>query len=152
MKFEFFSKRADKITILEPLQISKLDVVYSLLPQILCARLRSNSLQSSIAFGTLLGDPEGRNCKSSHQRSSVKKGVLRNFTKFTGKHLRQSLFFNKVAGGACNFIKKETRAQVFSCEFCEIFKNTFFTEHLRTTASETFMKFSKTCFPPNYHF
>ena len=34
-----------------------------------------------------------------------------------------------------NFIKKETRAQVFSCEFCEIFKNTIFTEHLRTTAS-----------------
>ena len=28
----------------------------------------------------------------------MKKGVLRNFTKFTKKHLRQSLFFNKVAG------------------------------------------------------
>ena len=27
-----------------------------------------------------------------------KKGVLRNFTKFTGKQLCQSLFFNKVAG------------------------------------------------------
>ena len=27
-----------------------------------------------------------------------KKGVLRNFTKFTGKHLCQSLFYNKVAG------------------------------------------------------
>ena len=25
----------------------------------------------------------------------MKRGVLRNFTKFTGKHLRQSLFFNK---------------------------------------------------------
>ena len=35
--------------------------------------------------------------KSSHRRCSVKKGVLRNFTKFTGKHLHQSLFFNKVA-------------------------------------------------------
>ena len=28
----------------------------------------------------------------------MKKGVLRNFTKFTGKHLRQSLFFNKATG------------------------------------------------------
>ena len=28
----------------------------------------------------------------------LKKGVLRNFAKFTGKHLCQSLFFNKVAG------------------------------------------------------
>ena len=27
---------------------------------------------------------------------------------------------------ACNFIKKDTLAQVFSCEFCEISKNTFF--------------------------
>ena len=33
--------------------------------------------------------------------------------------------------------KKETLAQVFSCEFCNIFKNTFFTEHLRTAASVT---------------
>ena len=28
----------------------------------------------------------------------MQKGVLRNFTKFTGKHLCYSLFFNKVAG------------------------------------------------------
>ena len=69
--------------------------------------------------------------RSSHRRCSVRKGVFRNFAKFTGKHLCQSLFFNKVAGLACNFIKKETLAQVFSCEFCEISKNTFFTEHLR---------------------
>ena len=41
----------------------------------------------------------------------------------TGKHLRQSLFL--VADQVCNFIKKETLAQVFSCEFCEISKNTF---------------------------
>ena len=33
------------------------------------------------------------------------------------------------------FIKKETLPQVFSSEFCEIFKNTFFTEHLLATAS-----------------
>ena len=36
---------------------------------------------------------------------------------------------------ACDFIKKETLPQVFSCEFCKISKNTFFTEHLRATAS-----------------
>ena len=47
-----------------------------------------------------------------------KKGVLRFFTKFTGKHLYQGLFFNKVAG-------LRTLPQVFSCEFCEISKNTF---------------------------
>ena len=60
--------------------------------------------------------------RSSRPNVFCKKGVLRYFTKFTGKHLSQSLF--------CNFIKKETLAQVFSSEFCEISKNTFFIEHL----------------------
>ena len=54
--------------------------------------------------------------RSSHPEVFCKKGVLRNFTKFTGKHLCKSFFF----------IKKETLAQVFSCEFCEISKNTFY--------------------------
>ena len=36
---------------------------------------------------------------------------------------------------ACKFIKKETLVQAFSCEFCEISKNTFFTDYLQTTAS-----------------
>ena len=69
--------------------------------------------------------------RSGHRRFSIKKGVLKNFAKFTGKHLCQSLFFQ-----ACNFIKKETLAQVFFCAFCEIFKNRFFTEHLWMIAFE----------------
>ena len=36
--------------------------------------------------------------KAVVQRCSVRKGALRNFTKFTGKYLCQSLFFNKFAG------------------------------------------------------
>ena len=36
---------------------------------------------------------------------------------------------------ASSFTKKEALAQVFSCEFCEILKNTFFTENLWTIAS-----------------
>ena len=32
---------------------------------------------------------------------------------------------------------KRLRHKAFSCEFCEIFKYTFFTEHLRATASNT---------------
>ena len=35
---------------------------------------------------------------NSHLRCFVRIGALRNFAKFTGKHLCQSLFFNKVAG------------------------------------------------------
>ena len=36
--------------------------------------------------------------RSSRPEVFYKKGVLRNFAKFVGKHLCQSLFFNKVAG------------------------------------------------------
>ena len=50
--------------------------------------------------------------RSSHQRCSVTKGVLRNFAKFTGKHLCQGFFFNKVAG--------------LSPKCCGISKNKFF--------------------------
>ena len=54
--------------------------------------------------------------RSSRPELFCKKGVLRNFARFKGKHLSQGLFFNKVA----------TLAQVLSYEFCEISKNTFF--------------------------
>ena len=78
--------------------------------------------------------------RSSHHMCSMNKVVLRNFKEFTGKHLWQSRFFNK----------KETLAQVFSCEFCEISKNIFFTEHLWETASLriflTITTFSDGCF------
>ena len=47
----------------------------------------------------------------------LKQGVLRNFTKFTGNHLYESIFFI--------FIKKDTLAQVFSSKFCESSKNSF---------------------------
>ena len=38
------------------------------------------------------------NCRSSCPEVFCRKGVLRNFAKFTGKHLFQSLFSNKSAG------------------------------------------------------
>ena len=61
----------------------------------------------------------------------MKKGVLRNFTKFTGKCLCQILFFNKVAGlRSVTLLKKEALAQVFSSEFCEILRTPFFIECL----------------------
>ena len=68
-----------------------------------------------------------------------KKVGLINFTKFTGKHLCQNLFFSKVADLIlATLFKKEALAQVVSCEFCEIFQNSFLTEHPRETASDNF--------------
>ena len=62
--------------------------------------------------------------RSSHQRCSIKKAVLKNFAIFTGKHLCRSLFFIKLQ--ALQLYQKETPTQVFFCEYCEIFKNSFF--------------------------
>ena len=76
------------------------------------------------------------NYRSSRPEVFCKKGVLKDYAKFKGKHLCQSLFLNKFASlRPATLLKKETLAQVFSCEFCEISRNTFYTEHLWTTAS-----------------
>ena len=67
------------------------------------------------------------------QRYSVKKVLLeisqnsQENTCTRGSFLIKKNFIKKVL----NFIKKEYLAQVFFCEFCEVSKNTFFTEHLR---------------------
>ena len=70
-------------------------------------------------------------CRSSRLEVLCKTGVFRNFVKFTGKHLCQRLFFNKVAGLRALTLLKKRLAQMFSCEFCESSKKIFFTEHLR---------------------
>ena len=49
-----------------------------------------------------------------------------NLAKFSGKHLRLSLFFNTFAGLVWDFIKRDNPTQVFFSEFGKIFKNNFF--------------------------
>ena len=39
--------------------------------------------------------------------------------------MNRSIFSEAVAR-MCNFVKKDTLVQVFSCEFCEVSKNTFY--------------------------
>ena len=70
------------------------------------------------------------------QRCSVKKVLLE-----ISQNLQENTCARVSEAEACNFSKKETLAQVFSCEFCEISKNTF---SYRTTlvAASVF----KTCY------
>ena len=52
--------------------------------------------------------------RSSHQRCSIKKAILKRFVIFTGKHLCRGLFFLKVAGHqSCNFIKKRLQCRYY---------------------------------------
>ena len=53
-------------------------------------------IKKYLEVSNITSEPISFYYRSSHQRCSVKKGVLRNFAKFTGKHLCQSLVFNKV--------------------------------------------------------
>ena len=57
--------------------------------------------------------------KQNNILCSVKKSVLRRFAKSTGKHLCQSPYLTKLQAKACNFLKKETLAQVFPVNFVE---------------------------------
>ena len=61
-----------------------------------------------------------------------KKGVLWNFVKFTGKYLRQSLFFNKLAGlRPATLSKKRLWHRCFPVNFVKFLRTPFLTEHLR---------------------
>ena len=65
--------------------------------------------------------------RSSDQRCSIKRPVLKNFEIFTRKNLRWS--FLRPSG--MNIYQKEAPKQVFFCEYCEIIKNTYFEKRLR---------------------
>ena len=67
--------------------------------------------------------------KAVAQRCSVKKLFLDISQNSQGKTCARVSFFKKLQDEPCNFIKKETPARVFSCEFCEISKNNL---HYRT--------------------
>ena len=74
--------------------------------------------------------------RSSRPEVFCEKGVLKNFTTFTGKCLCQSLFFNKGAGLRPATLLKRVPGTGVSREFCEIFKNTYFCRTPPVASSE----------------
>ena len=69
--------------------------------------------------------------RNSWSEMFCKTYVLKNFAKFIGKHLRQSLFLLKK--GPQLYLKKDPGQVLFS-EFCKIFMNVFFCRTPPTTA------------------
>ena len=63
--------------------------------------------------------------------------ILRSFAKFTGKNMCQNLFLDEDAGCRSATLLKKRLRQVFFCQCCKMFKNAFFTEHPRETASDS---------------
>ena len=64
--------------------ISILPIILKTFGKLICGQL-SNHFDNILA-----------KFRNSHRSCSVRKCVLRNFTKFTGKHLSQSIFLNEV--------------------------------------------------------
>ena len=60
---------------------------------------------------------KGKTVETVAQTSSVKKVVLENWQNWQENTCARVSFLQSCRPKACNFIKKETLAQVFSCEF-----------------------------------
>ena len=77
--------------------------------------------------------------KNQKQLTEVfcKKGVLKNFADFKGKHLcRRLLFIKVVALRPATFSKRELQQRCFTVNFAKFFKNINFIEHFWATAFE----------------
>ena len=70
--------------------------------------------------------------RSSLQKVSCKKAVLKNFAKFTGKHQCQWLFFNKVDifNKPATLLKKRLWHRCFPVSFAKFLRTHFFKEQL----------------------
>ena len=67
-------------------------VVFGLLFDLICYCKKSSTNENVAAKGYTIGM-----IQAAKRKCSIKKGVLRNLSKFTGKQLCQSLFFDKAA-------------------------------------------------------
>ena len=84
-------------------------------------------LQKLISVGFLYLQGKEKNLKfnirinrNSRREVFCKKGGIKNFAKFTGNTCGRVSFLIKA------LYQKKRLVQVFSCKFCEIFRNTFF--------------------------
>ena len=112
-----------------------------------CRRLKESSCRSSYVrerCPVLCGQCNTSTMKPSTTKPIVSRSMYRSSQRWCSKKKVFLKMLQNLREKACvrvsflikfqasNFIKKAILAQV--CEFCKIFKNTFFTEHLCTTA------------------
>ena len=86
----------------------------------------------------------GVTVRGSHRRCSIRKGVLKNFTKFSGKHLCQSFFFNKVASLMARrplTVLEWNPSTGFSLWILWNFQESFFAEHILATTCDIMLFF-----------
>ena len=84
------------------------------------------------------------NLQSSHSRCSNKKKMFLEISKNPQESTCASLFLSKVVGLRFATLLIKTLTQVFSCEFCRIFRNTLF---YRTPPNDFSWIFQQLIFP-----
>ena len=68
--------------------------------------------------------------RNSRPEVYCRKGVLRNFAKFTGKHMCQIIFFSEAAGlRPATLFKKRLWHRCLSVNFAKFLRTPFLTEH-----------------------
>ena len=113
-------------------------------PQNSCRRIRMHTAAiECMNLMNIMNHHQFNICRSNRPEVFGKKCVLRNFTKFTGKHLCQSLFFNTVAGLAglrpATLSKKRLWHRCFPRNFAKFLTELFY----RTFLGDCFWNFDK---------
>ena len=78
-----------------------------------------------------------RECRSSQWRCFIKKLFLK-ISRYSQENtcVGVSFLIKLQALRPVTLLKRDSDTGFFSCEYCEIFKNTYFEEHLRTAVTE----------------
>ena len=102
--------------------------------------IKVNKGQWNVCKGLHKKTENNWNSRSSHPGVLCKKSELRNFAKFTGKHLRQSFFLNKVARlKTVTLLKKRPWHRSFPVNFAKLLRTPFLVEYLRWLRIRSFL-------------
>ena len=100
------------------------------IPQAYSEPSQTSKIGNSFQPLNIFGNSYIFRCRSSRPEVFCKHDVLRNFTKFTGKHLWQSHQKTPVAGlGPATLLKKRLWHRCFPLNFTTFLRRLFLTEH-----------------------
>ena len=143
---EYFAYRTVKVVLLQTRTESLKQCIVSCIRSVIVCKmvLETETLKSCLfcvrpwPLLTILSFSEGKltaqqyfnvstpSSRRGTNKSKCEKGVLRNFTKFTEKHLCQSLFFNKVAAlRPATLLKKRLWHSCFPVNFVKFLRTPF---------------------------
>ena len=72
-----------------------------------------------ITYSIRIGNLDWCKCQKQQLELFYKKGILKKYAKFTGKHLCQSLFFNKIVSLRQRFLQNNPKWLLLKCGHCK---------------------------------